>query len=177
MLPYIHSGIFTVTLNTACRRSKQSTKKNILSIAKVVTFEATPEFWGIEYWRKWCKERTFWTKGKALPVGVDVMACCSFSTNFCASSYSCYCSMVENFPPLMIIYSFFSRFCTLYYSSRCRSNARWASLKISTLSSGGIEMAKPAYNYWGELQLFIHLRLKLVITLSYMVFLLPVNLR
>ena len=45
-------------LNTACRQSKRFAKKNILSIAKVVTFEATPKLWGMEYLRKWCKERT-----------------------------------------------------------------------------------------------------------------------
>ena len=49
---------FLATLNTACRRSKKSTKKNILSIAKVVNFEATPKFWGMEDLRKRRKERT-----------------------------------------------------------------------------------------------------------------------
>ena len=47
-IPYVHSGIFLVTINTTCRWSKQSTKKNILSIAKFVTFEAMPKFWGME---------------------------------------------------------------------------------------------------------------------------------
>ena len=47
-IPYIHSGIFLGTLNTACRWSKKYAKKNVLSIAKVVTFEATSKFWGME---------------------------------------------------------------------------------------------------------------------------------
>ena len=55
MMPYVHSGIFPATLNNACRWSKKSANKNILSIAKVVTFEAMPKFWGMEDWRKWCK--------------------------------------------------------------------------------------------------------------------------
>ena len=99
MLPYVHSGIFPVNQNTACRWSKQSAKKNILSIAKVVTFEATPKFWGIEELRKRCKERTCWTRTKAFPVGVDVMVHCSFSIDFCASSSSCYCIIVETRHP------------------------------------------------------------------------------
>ena len=40
---------FLETLNTACVWRKQSTKKNILCIANVVTFEATTDFWGMEY--------------------------------------------------------------------------------------------------------------------------------
>ena len=56
MIPCVHSGIFTVTLNNTCRWSKRSANKKILSIVKVVTFEATPKFWGAGDWRKWCKE-------------------------------------------------------------------------------------------------------------------------
>ena len=52
MLPYVHRGIFSETLNTACRWSKISVKNNTLSIAKVGTFEATPKFWGMEYWKQ-----------------------------------------------------------------------------------------------------------------------------
>ena len=48
MIPYVHSAIFPANANTTCRWSKQSAKKKILSIAKVVTFEATPKFWGME---------------------------------------------------------------------------------------------------------------------------------
>ena len=81
MIPYVHSGIFFAALNTACRKNKQSAKKNILSIAKVVTFEATPKFWGMEDWIKWCKERTHQTISKDFPVGVDFMDRCSFSIN------------------------------------------------------------------------------------------------
>ena len=83
LLPYVHSGILPANLNTSCRWSERSAKKNILSIARVFTFEAIPKFWGMEYWRKWCKERTCWTISKAYPVGVDAMARCSFSINFC----------------------------------------------------------------------------------------------
>ena len=45
---YVQSGMFLATLNTACRWSKVSAKKDILSIAKVVTFEATTKLWGME---------------------------------------------------------------------------------------------------------------------------------
>ena len=47
-IPYVHSGIFLATLNTACKQSKRSAKNKILYIAKVVTFEATPKFRGTE---------------------------------------------------------------------------------------------------------------------------------
>ena len=40
-------AFFMATLNTAYTRSKQSAKKYILSIAKVVTFEVTPKLWGM----------------------------------------------------------------------------------------------------------------------------------
>ena len=101
--------------------------------------------------RKWCKERTPWMRSKALPVGVDDMARCYFSIDFCASSSSCCCIIVANLPSLMIICSFFSRFCTSSSSSHCSSKASWASLGIAVLSSGGIDMAIAAYNYWREL--------------------------
>ena len=142
---------FLATLNTACRCSKQSVKKNILSVAKVVTFEATPKFWGMEYWRKWCKKRTRWMRSKASPVNVDDMARCYFYINFYASSSSCCCIIVENSTSLMIMFSFFSRFCISYSSSHCSTKAIWASLDISVLSSGGLEMEMAAYISWGEL--------------------------
>ena len=151
MLPYVQSGIFPTTLNTACRRSKQSAKKNILSVARVVTFEATPKFWGMEDWIKWCKERTRWMRIKAFPVGVDYMAWCTLSIDLCALSSSSCCTIVANLPSLMIICSFFSRFCTSSFSSHCSSKPSWESLEISVLSSGGIDMAIAAYNSWGEL--------------------------
>ena len=49
MLPYVQSGILPETLNSTCILSKRSVKKNILSIAKVVTFEETTKFLGMEY--------------------------------------------------------------------------------------------------------------------------------
>ena len=112
MLPYVQSGIFPATLNTACRWSQRSAKKNILSVAKVVTFEGTPKFWCMEYWRKCCKERTRWLRSKDFPVGVDDMAHRSFSIDFCTLSSSCCCIIVAKLPSLMIMFSFFSRFCT-----------------------------------------------------------------
>ena len=141
----------SATLNTACWWSKRSAKKNILSIAKVVTFEGTPKFWGMEDWRKWCNERKRWIRIKAFPVGVNDMARCSFSINFCAYSSSCCCIIVEKLPPLIIICSFLSRFCTSSYSSRCIAKASWVSLEISRLSSGGLEMEIAAYHSWGDL--------------------------
>ena len=51
----------------------------------------------------------------------------------------------------MIICSFFSRFCTSSPSSRCSAKARWVSLEIAALSSGGIDMEIAAYHSWGEL--------------------------
>ena len=105
ILTYTHSGIFLATLNTAYRWSKRSVKKNILSIAKVVTFEVTPKFWGMKDRRKWCKERTRWTRIKALPVGIDVMFHCSFFINFCASYSSCCCIIVVKYPSLIIMFS------------------------------------------------------------------------
>ena len=120
--------IFLATINTDCRWSKWSAKKNVLSIAKVVNFEATTNFWGMEDWRKRCKERTRWTRSKDLPVGVDVLARYYFSINFWASSSSCCCIIVASSPSLMIICSLSSRFCTSSYPSRCRAKAIWASL-------------------------------------------------
>ena len=121
-------AFFLATLNTACRRSKRFVKKNILSIAKVVTFEAKPKFWGMEYWRKRCKERTRWTISKASPVGVDVVARYYLSINFCASSSSWSYIIVASLPSLVIICYFFSRFGTLSSSCRCRAKAIWPSL-------------------------------------------------
>ena len=88
---------------------------------------------------------------KSLTVGIDVMARCYLSIDFCASSSSCCCIMVANSPSLMIIYSFFSRFCISSSSSLCSAKVRWACLEISALSSGGLEMAITAYHSWGEL--------------------------
>ena len=90
-------------------------------------------------------------RSKALPVGVDEMSCCSFSIDFCASSSSCCCIIVENSLSLIIMFSFFSRFCTSSSSSHCSTKASWASLEISVLSSDGLEMEISAYNSWGEL--------------------------
>ena len=143
--------IFPETINTVCRWSKQFAKKNILSIAMVVNFEATPKFWGIEDLRKWCKERTRWTRSKALPVAIDDMAHCSFSINFCAYSSSCCCIIVAKLPSLIIICSFLSRFCTSSSSTRCSAKARRLSLEITALFSGGLDMAIAAYHHWREL--------------------------
>ena len=151
MLTYVQSGIFPATLNNTCRWSKRSAKKKILSVAKVVTFEAMFKWWDMEDWRKWCKERTRWMRSNDFPVGVDVMACCSFSIDFCASSSSWCCIIVANSPSLMIICSFFFRLCTSSYSSHCSVKVSWESLEISVLSSGGLDMAIAAYNSWGEL--------------------------
>ena len=79
------------------------------------------------------------------------MPCCSFSIDFCVSSFSCYFIIVANSPSLMIICSFFSRFYTSSYSSFCSNKAIWASLEISVFSSGGIDMEIFAYHSWGEL--------------------------
>ena len=128
MLHYAHSGILLATLNTTCRWSKRSAKKNILSIAKVVTFEVTPKFWGIEDWRKRCKERKLWMRGKSSPVGVDVVARYYFSIYFCASSSSCCCIIVASSPSIMIICSFSSILYTSSSSSRCSAKASWESL-------------------------------------------------
>ena len=114
-----------------------------LSIAKVFTFEATPKFWGMEDWRKWCKERTLWMRSKSLPGSFDVMARCYFSINICASSSSCCC--------IIIICSFFSRFCTLSYSCHCSAKLVWAYMGIAALSSIGIDMEISAYHSWRDL--------------------------
>ena len=139
------------TLNTACRWCKRSAKKNIPSISKVVTFEATPKFWGMEEWIKRCNKSTRWTISKSFPVKVDVMARCSFSIDFCASSSSYCCIIVAKLPSLMIIYSFFSRLCISSSSSCCNAKAIWASLEIAALSSSGLDMAIAVYHSWGEL--------------------------
>ena len=130
MFPYAQIGIFPDTINTACRRSKRSTKKNILSVANVVTFERTSKFLGTEYQRKWCKERTRWMRSKAFPVRVDDMARCSFSINLCAPSFSCCCTIVTNSPSLMIMFSFVPRFCTSSSLSHCSSKVSWSSLEM-----------------------------------------------
>ena len=58
---------------------------------------------------------------------------------------------MANSSSLMIIYSFFSRFCTSPSSSHCIAKASWSYLDISVLSYGGIEMAITAYNSLWEL--------------------------
>ena len=143
--------IFPATINIACRWSKRPAKKNILSIAKVVNFEATPKFLGMEYWRNWCNERIRWTRSKAFPVEVDAMARCSLSINFYASSSSCCCIIVASSPSLTIICSFFSIFFTSTSSSWCSAKASWASPEIAALYSGGIEVAIAAYHSWEDL--------------------------
>ena len=82
----------------------------------------------MEDWRKRGKERTCWTRNKAFPVSIDVVARYSFSIDFCVSSSSCCCVIVSSLPSLMIICSFFSRFCTSSSSSCCSARANWASL-------------------------------------------------
>ena len=99
-----------------------------MSIAMVVIFEETPKFWGMEDWRKSCKERTRWTRSKAFPVSVDVVACYSFFINFCAFSSSWCCRIVASSPPLMIICSFYFILFTSSSSSRCSAKASSASL-------------------------------------------------
>ena len=99
-----------------------------MSIAKVVTFEATPKFWGMEYWRKRRKERTHWSRSKSFPVGVDVVARYYLSINLCASSSSFCCIILERSPSLMIICYFASRFCTSSTSSSCSTKVCWASM-------------------------------------------------
>ena len=126
-------------------------EEKILSIAKVVTFEATPKFWGMEYWRKWFNRRKRWSRIKAFPVWVDVMARCSFSINLCASSSSCCCIIVASSTSLMIIFSFFTIFWTSSSSSPCSTKVSWSSLETDMLSSGGIEMAIAAYHSLWEL--------------------------
>ena len=139
MIPYFHSGILPTTLNNACRQSKQSEKKNIIFISKVVTFQATPKFLGMKSWRKCCMESTRWTISKAFFVIIDVMDRCYFSVDFCALSSSFCCIILESSPSLMIISSFYYIFCTLYSSSLCSAKASWTSLDISALYFGGIE--------------------------------------
>ena len=129
----------------------QPAKKNILSIANIVTFEATHKFWGMEDWRKCCMERTRWTISKSFPAGVDVMSRCSFPIYFCASTSSCCCIVVASSPSLMIIFSFSYIFCTSSSSSRCSAKVIWVSLEIAVLSSCGIEMEIAAYHPWREL--------------------------
>ena len=54
-------------------------------------------------------------------------------------------------PSFIIICSFFYRLCTLSSSSCCSAKASWEYLKMSTLSSGGLEMSIADYHSWGEL--------------------------
>ena len=82
----------------------------------------------MEDWIKWCKERTLWTRIKALPAGVDFMLRYYFSINFCASSSSCCCIIVASSPSLMIVCSLSSRLCTSYSSSFCIIKVSWAYL-------------------------------------------------
>ena len=140
MIPYVHSGIFPATINTAYRWGKWSAKQNILSIAKVVTFEVMPKLWGMEDWEKLCKERISWTRSKDFPVGIYIMSSCYFSIYFCSYSSSCYCIIVASSPYLMIICSLSPIFYTSSSSSCCSAKASWAYLEIAVLSSGGIEM-------------------------------------
>ena len=127
-IPYVHSGIFLATINTACIWSKLSAKKNILSIAKVVNFLGDTQVLEYGILKKSSKERTRWMRSKAFPVVVYVVARYSFSIDFCASSSSCYCIIVESSSSIMIICSFASRFFTSFSSSRCSTKASWASL-------------------------------------------------
>ena len=79
------------------------------------------------------------------------MSWCSLFINFCAySSFCCYI-IVASLPSFTIFCSFFSRFCTSSSSSPCSAKARWASLEISALYSGGIDTAITVYNYLGDL--------------------------
>ena len=91
----------------------------ILSIAKVVTFQATPKFWGMENWIKRRKERTRWTTSKDFPVGVDVMACYSISIGFCALS-SCWSGIIVTTSPyhMIICYFAYRLFTSSYVSDR-----------------------------------------------------------
>ena len=77
---------------------------------------------------KRCKERTRWTRMKAFPVGVDVVARYYLSIDFCTSSYSCYWIIVEISTYLMIICFLSSRFFTSSSSSCFSSKVIWASL-------------------------------------------------
>ena len=103
-------------------------EENVLSISKVVTFEATPKFWGIEDWRKGRKDRTLWTIIKDFPVVIDGMARYSFSIGFCGLSSSCCYKIVASSPSLGIICSFSPMFCTSSSSSFCSVKVSWAYL-------------------------------------------------
>ena len=132
-IPYVHSGIFLETLNTACIWSKWSAKKTYYTLTMLLLLMRRPSsgVWNTEEngTRKvQCKERTCWTRSKAFPVGVDVVSCCSFSINFYASSSSLCFIIVAVLPSLMIICYFSSRFCTSFSSSRCSAKAIWESL-------------------------------------------------
>ena len=107
------------TINTVCRWSKQSAKKNVLSIDRVGNFEATPKFLGMEDWTKLCKERTFQMGSKSFPVGVDFMACCYFSIDLWYLSCSCCCIIVASLTSLMIICSLSSRLFLTVSLKRC----------------------------------------------------------
>ena len=146
-------AFFSETLNTACRWSKQSAKKNILSIAKVVTLQVKPKFWVMEYWSKWCKERTRKTISIDLPVGVDVMARCYFSIYLWSSSSSWCCIILASFPSLMIICSFSSRlFVTVKFeklsSSCCNNVARIASLSVAVWNPSLIDVLDIWLCHW-----------------------------
>ena len=92
-------ALFLVTLNTTCIWSKWSATKNILSIARAVNLEATTKLWGIEYWRKRCKERTRWTISKAFPVVVDceIIAGHDINNNRKGFAYSSSCPFLAPF--------------------------------------------------------------------------------
>ena len=97
------------------------------------------------------RKGTRWTIAKALPVGVDDMSWCSFSINFCDLYYYCCFIILAKSLSLIIICSFFSRFCTLSSSSCCSAKVIWVSLEISVLSSGRLETVIADYHSWREL--------------------------
>ena len=55
MLPYVHSGNFTATLNTACRWSKRSAKKKYWPLPRLLLLRRSPSYWRIEEIIKWCQ--------------------------------------------------------------------------------------------------------------------------
>ena len=67
-------------------------------------------------------------RSKSFTVGVDVVARCYFSINLCFLQSSCCGIIVAISPSLMIICSFYYRFCTFPSSSICSTKARRASL-------------------------------------------------
>ena len=45
MIPYIHSGIFPETLNTACRKSKRFAKKTYCPLPMLLLLRIIPSSW------------------------------------------------------------------------------------------------------------------------------------